>query len=184
MQWIDNPAAPCLSIERTRQPAACAPIDTRPRNTDRFTQHLNRTTIRAKRPLEGRCTVRQGHIQRTRRFAGLAASAGVVILLLPPANAAEANGAGDTVLVAAPPAGIDKNGLREPSTGGPLVLRGTRPEIPKLERATAADAIPPAPSADTTYGFSANLGFQPGLAGNGWNAQYDYRGFDLPVTPR
>ena len=128
--------------------------------------------------------MRQGHIQRTRRSAGLAASVVVLMLLLLPAKAAEPNGAGDAALVAAPANGVDKNGLREPSAGGPLVLRGTRPEIPKVERATAANAVPPAPAADTTYGFSANLGFQPGLAGNGWNAQYDYRGFDLPVTPR
>jgi hypothetical protein len=129
--------------------------------------------------------MRQTHIQHARSFAGFAALAAILVTLpLPPAEAAEANGAGDAALVAAPPAGADKNGLREPSAGGPLVLRGTRPEIPRVERTTAANAVPPAPAADTTYGFSANLGFQPGLAGNGWNAQYDYRGFDLPVTPR
>ena len=129
--------------------------------------------------------MRQADIQKARRLAGFAALAGILISLpLLPAKAAEANGAGDAALLAAPPTGADKNGLREPSAGGPLVLRGTRPEILKVEQGTAANAVPPAPAADTTYGFSANVGFQPSLAGNGWNAQYDYRGFDLPVTPR
>jgi hypothetical protein len=129
--------------------------------------------------------VRQAHIQQARSFAGFAALAGTLMVLpLLPAKSAEANGAGDAALLAAPPTGADKNGLREPSAGGPLVLRGTRPEIPKVERSATANAVPPAPLADTTYGFWANLGFQPGLTGNGWNTQYDYRGFDLPVTPR
>jgi hypothetical protein len=82
-----------------------APIDMQPRNADRFTSAIaiGRQSGRSAR-LEGRRTVREAHIEEARRFAGFAALAGILILLpLLPASAAEANGAGDTALVAAPP---------------------------------------------------------------------------------
>ena len=66
--------------------------------------------------------MRQAHRQHAGAIAALASI--FIVLPLLPANGAEANGASDAALVAAPPTAADKNGLREPSVGGPLVLIG------------------------------------------------------------
>lgn len=115
----------------------------------------------------------------------LAAFAGGALLLpLYAGNAAEGTGAADAGFVATPPAGAEKSGLREPSAGGPVIIRGTRPEVPNVGRAALANAGGATPATEGAFGFSANFGFQPVLGGNGWDARYDYRGFDVPVTPR
>jgi hypothetical protein len=130
--------------------------------------------------------VRRSSTQRGCAFAGIAAilAGGAMLLPLCSAAAADGKGDGDAALVAAPPAGADKTGLREPSAGGPLIVRGTRPELPAPDRLTPTSGGRPTPASDGAYGFSANSGFQPTLTGTGWNPQYDYSGLTPPVTPK
>jgi len=69
--------------------------------------------------------------------------------------------------------GSDPGGLREPSSGGPLVLQGTRPVTPA---AAESPNRPPSPP---------YMGFVPApYFGSGWNTQYDFGGLSYTPYPQ
>ena len=75
---------------------------------------------------------------------------------------------GDTATVAMPPPASD-TGVREPSSGGSVIIRGTRPVSPAAEQspdlASERNRTPP------------YMGFQPApVYGSGWNTEYNYNG--------
>jgi len=71
---------------------------------------------------------------------------------------------GDTATVAMPPPASD-TGVREPSSGGSVIIRGTRPVSPAAEQSPERNRTPP------------YMGFQPApVYGSGWNTEYNYNG--------
>ena len=99
------------------------------------------------------------------RLAVLVAILSIAMLAHPTiANAAD----GDTTTVAMPPP-VSDTGFREPSSGGSVIIRGTRPVSPAAEQspdlASERNRTPP------------YMGFQPApLYGSGWNTEYNYNG--------
>jgi len=77
-----------------------------------------------------------------------------------------------TTTVAIPPA---DTGLREPSSGGSVVIRGTRPISPAPRQAPSVrNEAPPPPY----------MGWRPEqLIGPGWNTDYDWGGLSNTPTP-
>jgi hypothetical protein len=96
--------------------------------------------------------------------------------------AADNKGEANTVRVAVPGPGSD-NGLREPSTNGSVIMRGTRPAASQLPGPNrGAGNLPP-----STAGFPIGPytgGFEPALTGSGSNSTYDYSGLNPATTPR
>ena len=90
-------------------------------------------------------------------------------LLLPPTIAEGADG--DTTTTLAMPRANASS--QEPSSGGPVILRGTRPVSPVAAEAPNVGNQAPPP---------AYTGFVPTpLYGSGWNTEYNYNG--LNYTP-
>ena len=90
-------------------------------------------------------------------------------LLLPPTIAEGADG--DTTTTLAMPRANASS--QEPSSGGPVILRGTRPVSPVAAEAPNVGNQAPPP---------AYMGFVPTpLYGSGWNTEYNYNG--LNYTP-
>jgi len=152
------------------------------------------------RLLKGRRVV--GPFRKHRKhsaFAGLALLVAAPLsigslLQLNRAIAAEVKGDSDTAAAAVPLPGSERSLVREPSAGGSLVIRGTRPELISAEGPAPAGAgrpnfvgggYGPAGYSPWGYGPPGNLGFRPlPLSGYGWNYEYDYGGLNPPNTPR
>lgn len=67
-------------------------------------------------------------------------------------------------------------GLREPSSDGPVVLRGTRPVTPAAAEAPNERNQSPSPP---------YMGFVPALYyGSGWNPDYDWGGLSYTPYPQ
>lgn len=108
---------------------------------------------------------------RTRSLLLVAVSAGAVIFSQPSATKAADSGDATSTGVAMP--GPDP-GLREPSSGGSIVLRGTRPVIPAVEQSPNV-RNQPSPSQPYMGWRPANQNFE------GWNPEYNWDG--LSYTP-
>src|SRR5437868_13831473 len=110
------------------------------------------------RSVEGRRVVEPSRAEKARqRLAVLVAILSIAMLAHPTiANAAD----GDTTTVAMPPP-VSDTGFREPSGGGSVIIRGTRPVSPAAEQ----NRTPP------------YMCFQPApLYESGWNTEYNYNG--------
>ena len=108
---------------------------------------------------------------RTGSLLPVAVLLGLVILSQPIAIKAADSGDASTTGVAMP--GPDP-GLREPSSGGSIVLRGTRPVIPAVEQSPNVRNQPSPP--EPYMGWRpANQNFE------GWNPEYNWGG--LSYTP-
>ena len=98
---------------------------------------------------------------------------GLVVLAQPvPTNAADPGNANITGVVMP---GSDPN-LREPTSGGPLVLRGTRPVTPAMAEAPNEQNQPPP---------SPYMGWVPATQYfSGWNPDYDWGGLSYTPYPQ
>jgi hypothetical protein len=122
------------------------------------------------RSIEGRRVVAPSRTEKaTYRIAFLTGVLLSMAMLLQPTIATADDG--DTATVTIPRPSTD-TGLREPSSGGLVVIRGTRPVSPTAARSpNARNERNPIP---TSYG-----GFQPvPLYGSGWNTEYNSNGLD------
>ena len=116
---------------------------------------------------EGRRVVEPSRTQRASYW--LAFLTGLLLsmsMLLQPTVANAGDGDTPTVVVPRPPT---DTGFREPSSGGSVIVRGTRPVSPAAKQspdlASERNRTP-------TY-----MGFQPApLYGSGWNTEYNYNG--------
>ena len=70
--------------------------------------------------------------------------------------------------------------LRQPSSGGSLVIRGTRPPLASQPRVNAR----PGNMAPITGRFPIGSYIEPVVTGNGWDARYNYRGLETTTWPR
>jgi len=119
------------------------------------------------RSVVGRCVVEPSRAEKARqRLAVLSAFLLGVAMLAQPTITVAADG--DTTTVAMPPP-VSDTGFREPSSGGSVIIRGTRPVSPAAEQspdlASERNRTPP------------YMGFQPApLYGSGWNTEYNYNG--------
>lgn len=91
------------------------------------------------------------------------------VLLSPQNPASAADGTNGDVVVSAPGASAGGAALAEPSGTGPVVMRGTRPAVPK-----------PSPVAKGEPAAAGrNEGFQRSLpSGSGWNNELNWEGIN------
>jgi hypothetical protein len=122
------------------------------------------------RSIEGRRVVEPSRAKEaTYRIAFLTGLLLSMAMLLQPTIATADDGDAATVTIPRP---STDTGLREPSSSGLLVIRGTRPVSPTAARSpNARNERNPIPA---SYG-----GFQPvPLYGSGWNTDYNLNGLD------
>jgi hypothetical protein len=95
------------------------------------------------------------------------------------ADAADGKGESNSTVAVIPP----DTGLREPSSSGSVVIRGTRPiQITQPSRSNAG----PGNRAPASGGFPIGPytpGFEPSLTSKGWDSSYDYGGLNWAPYP-
>jgi hypothetical protein len=112
--------------------------------------------------------------QARSRLLVVSALLGLVALAQPLATKAADQGDANTTGIVMP--GPDPN-LREPSSGGPVVLRGTRPVTPGAAEAPNERNQPPSPS--------PYMGWVPATQYfSGWNPDYDWGGLSYTPYPQ
>ena len=106
---------------------------------------------------------------RARSGAAVIAMLLGVVLLSPPNPAFAADGNQGDIIISAPGASANGTAAAEPSGTGPVVMRGTRPAVPKPGPGVRGEAA----AAGRNEGFQRSVPY-----GSGWNNDLNWEGLN------